>query len=193
VTLWASPESRTGVLFVGDGFLVAQRGENAIHTAHVAVSGAVLSSSTMPLGDSTESPRLVSIGQQVGVTYLDYSAGGVLKWAVLDKDGNVATDPVPLTPQPKTYNPDVYAVLSNDTGVLLLAPSSAAPFELGVSNLDLQGQLSPTPFVIAKSGVGFSSTELVRFGDDAVAVWLEGAVGSANTVKTLYLALLSAQ
>lgn len=193
VTLWASPESRTGVQFVGDGFLVAQRGENAIHTAHVALSGAMLSSSAMPLGDSTESPRLVSIGQQVGVTYLDYSAGGVLKWAVLDKDGNVATDPVPLSPQPQTYNPDVYAFVTSDTGLLLLAPSSAAPFELGVSNLDLQGQLSPTPFVIAKSAAGFSSTELVRFGDAAVAAWLEGSVGSSNTVKTLYLALVSAQ
>jgi hypothetical protein len=194
VTLWPSPESRVDALFVGDGFLIAQRGGNAIHTAHVALSGALLSSTAMPLGDGTESPSLVPIGQQVGITYFDYSTpSAVVKWAVLDKDGNVATDPVPLSPQPQTSPPDVYAVLSNDTGLRLLASSSTPPYELTVTNLDLHGQLSPNPLVIAKSASGFSSPVLAKFGDNAVAAWIEGSVLSSNTVKTLYLALVSLQ
>jgi hypothetical protein len=193
VDLWPSPEATPGVLFVGDGFLVAQRGGTAIHVAHVSLSGALLGSAPMPFGDYTEGPALVPMGQGIGVTYLDYSASGAIMWAMLDKTGAVVSAPVPVSPQPNTYNPTVYALTANDANAFVLAPSPGPHFELGLAALDPKGRLSTSPFVIAKSGNGFQEPVLTRFGTNALAAWIEGPMGgsSRSAVGTLYLGLLA--
>jgi hypothetical protein len=190
VTLWpiAMSPSRASALYVGDGFLVAERVGTGIQTAHIALSGAVLSSNPLPFGESAESPRLVQLGQQVGIAYLDYSTTGVLKWAVLDKDGNVVTAPVPFSAQPDVYAAASFDVLSNDSGFLLVVPSATPPAQLSVATFDPTGHPLPDPLVIAKSGGGLTSPTLTRFGNDAVVSWLDGA---QFNIGTLYLGMVA--
>jgi hypothetical protein len=190
-TLWPSPIQPANILFVGDGFVVAQRADTAINTAHVALTGAAPTVHSSPLGDGTESPRLFPFRGQVGVIYLNYALpAGTVNWAVLDTTGKLVDPGIPLAPQPPNYN-NRFSVVANDAGALMLA-ASFQPYRLSLFGIDAKGRVSATPYTIAKSGKGFDQPLIVKMGARAVAAWIAGAPGrDINSVPTLELAVVS--
>jgi hypothetical protein len=191
VVLWPSPMQPANILFVGDGFVVAQRTGTAIDTAHVPLSGAAPTVHSSPLGEGTGSPRLFPFRAQVGVIYLNSAVPtGTVDWAVLDTTGKLVNPGIPLAPQPPNYN-NRFSVVANDAGALMLA-ASFQPYLLSLFGFDAQGRVSPTPYIIAKSGKGFDQPLIVRMGAKAVAAWIAGApLTDINAVSTVELAVVS--
>jgi hypothetical protein len=196
VTLWQRPEELTGTLFLGDGFLIAQRGDTAVRTARLGLNGMLSSPIQTPLGGSTEAPRLVWVGSHVGVLYFDYNIPASIQWALLDTAGALVSGPTPLSPQPETVDWRFDAVAS-DTGALLLTRSgqpyrpSALPHLL-LSAVDTQGHITGTPYPIASSGQPYAVDQIVSMGTKAVAGWIVGMPGQEGSTVGLATISLSA-
>jgi hypothetical protein len=106
----------------GDGYLVAARVSAGIRLARVELDGSFAPTTAAPVNEESEYPRLATLGDEVRMTYADFSGGiGVSgpRWIRLTSAGEAAGPATVLGTTPDHYGPTAHALIADDSIVML--------------------------------------------------------------------------
>lgn len=162
-------------VWVGDGFLVAQRDLAAgVRLHRVNVDGTV-AEGTWAHGGSAEYPKILWSGTEALMTYADFGSGPVMAWARFDKYGVSLSEPVPLVDSSSYFNVapivrvgnESIALLAGSTGLVGLGTSLVVA-RLGDDGIEQGDRIGIT------EATNIYDHRIVALDDSAVVLWIQG-------------------
>jgi len=164
-----------GGVFVGDGFLLAQRdgAGQGVAVARIDLAGRLVSV-THPVGSTSEYAQIAWTGSEARLVYSDFGNPTNKFWVPLDRDGAAIGARVPLA---KSYFGTCPVYADGADTVVLLAGYSVSGEATGLDAMRIgpAGATVTEPFHVSQSPTQQSSQQMVRQGTDAVVAWIEGS------------------
>ena len=167
--------------YVGDGYLVAARVFlDGVQLARVEPDGAAALTTTTPVPEDTEYPRLVAQGGDVRLTYTDFSGGigsSGPRWIRLDSAGEAASPIVELGYTPDYFGSTPHVIRGGETVALLPGHSGItyAATALDLYQLDAQGQELDVPQRVVTDPMLLREARAAALGDSIVVAWINGS------------------
>jgi hypothetical protein len=163
-------------VFVGDGFLLAQRewpgtvAASGVAVVRIGLDGKVGAKQT-PVPRETEYPQLAFTGSEARLVYNDFGSNGGVAWARLDPTGVALGAPVLLSGSASgTYRRSPTIALGSDSVVLLGSKQGLEAWALALVRVSSSGAPVGTPASVGHDNP--AAYALAPFGADAVVAWL---------------------
>lgn len=171
-------------LFVGDGFMVAERTRDGFGVGRVELDGSSGPPRETLLAGDYEHPRLTFSAGRTRVVYTNFGAPLATFWVELDRTGATVSPPRRL----RDFGMNLVAGVQNDT-VLVTGPFAMANsvHTLEFIRLNAAGDPVGNPVGVLRDPAQAMSLSLTLFDADAIVAWVGG--GCPGTINLARLKL----